>query len=98
MSDPIRCIVPIDMEVVLSPEEGGGYSATVPNLPGCVSEGETVEEALSNVKDAIAGCMAANADQWRRTSRPDAAPPPERPGRPAEASSGTRGRRQARAR
>jgi predicted RNase H-like HicB family nuclease len=37
----------------LSKEDGGGYLATVPDLPGCMSDGETPEEALANVRDAI---------------------------------------------
>jgi predicted RNase H-like HicB family nuclease len=40
--------------VVLTPEiEEGGYSVSVPALPGCVSQGETVEEAIANIRDAI---------------------------------------------
>ncbi len=38
----------------LSEEEGGGFLATVPDLPGCASDGETREEAARNVEDAIA--------------------------------------------
>jgi predicted RNase H-like HicB family nuclease len=38
----------------LSEEDGGGFLATVPELPGCMSDGETREEALRNVEDAIA--------------------------------------------
>lgn len=38
----------------LPPEEGGGFLATVPDLPGCMSDGESAEDALSNVKAAIA--------------------------------------------
>ncbi len=38
----------------LSIEDGGGFAATVPDLPGCMSDGETPEEALANVRDAIA--------------------------------------------
>jgi antitoxin HicB len=38
----------------LSAEDGGGFVATVPDLPGCMSDGETPEEALTNVQDAIA--------------------------------------------
>jgi antitoxin HicB len=37
----------------LPPEEGGGFFATVPDLPGCMSDGETPEEALRAVQDAI---------------------------------------------
>jgi len=38
--------------VILDPYELGGYTATVPLLPGCISEGDTREEALSNIKEA----------------------------------------------
>ena len=41
------------LRVVLYEEEDGGYSAEVPALPGCFSEGDTLEEALANVKEAI---------------------------------------------
>ena len=37
----------------LPPEDGGGFVATVPDLPGCMSDGETPEEALANVCDAV---------------------------------------------
>ena len=37
----------------LSPEDGGGWLATVPDLPGCMSDGPTREEAARNVGDAI---------------------------------------------
>ena len=38
----------------LSEEDGGGFLATVPDLPGCMSDGDTREEAARNVEDAIA--------------------------------------------
>jgi len=42
--------------IVLIPEpEEGGYSVLVPALPGCVTQGETVEEAIAMAQDAIAG-------------------------------------------
>jgi predicted RNase H-like HicB family nuclease len=37
----------------LPPEDGGGFLATVPDLPGCMSAGETREEAARNISDAI---------------------------------------------
>ena len=39
--------------VVLEPEEDGGYSVHCPTLPGCVSQGDTREEALENIQEAI---------------------------------------------
>lgn len=42
-----------EFEVVLTPEQEGGYSVSVPALPGCVSQGQTREEALSMIREAI---------------------------------------------
>ncbi len=39
--------------VILGPNETGGYTVTVPALPGCISEGDTKKEALANIKEAI---------------------------------------------
>lgn len=40
-------------KVVLEESDEGGYTVYVPSLPGCISEGETVEEALRNIQEAI---------------------------------------------
>jgi len=40
--------------VILTEESDGGFSVSVPALPGCYSEGDTVEEALANIREAIA--------------------------------------------
>ncbi len=39
--------------VFLTPDEAGGYCVYVPSLPGCLSQGETVEECLTNIREAI---------------------------------------------
>jgi len=39
--------------VILERNEPGGYTATVPSLPGCISEGDTRDEALINIQEAI---------------------------------------------
>jgi predicted RNase H-like HicB family nuclease len=41
------------IKVVLEPQEEGGYTVHVPSLQGCLSEGDTIEEALKNIKEAI---------------------------------------------
>lgn len=41
------------IKVVLEPQEEGGYTVFVPALPGCISQGETQEEALDNITEAI---------------------------------------------
>lgn len=45
--------------VVFEPAEEGGYVVSVPALPGCVTEGDTLEEAVEMVKDAIRGYIAS---------------------------------------
>jgi predicted RNase H-like HicB family nuclease len=47
----------------LADANGGGYLATVPDLPGCMSDGETPEEALKNVQEAIESWVEA-AKEW----------------------------------
>jgi predicted RNase H-like HicB family nuclease len=39
--------------VILEPQKEGGYTVYAPSLPGCVSQGETKEEAIKNIKEAI---------------------------------------------
>ncbi|MFT3989348.1 type II toxin-antitoxin system HicB family antitoxin [Aestuariivirga sp.] len=56
----------------LPPEEGGGFFASVPDLPGCMSDGETPEEALANVQDAIMVWIEAAQELGRNI------PPPTR--------------------
>ncbi len=41
------------LKVVLEPSDEGGYTVYVPSLPGCISEGETIEESLANIQEAI---------------------------------------------
>ena len=40
-------------QVVLEPSEEGGYTAVVPALPGCISEGDTVDAAMRNIREAM---------------------------------------------
>jgi predicted RNase H-like HicB family nuclease len=41
------------LKVVLEPSDEGGFTVYVPSLPGCVSEGDTEDEALKNIREAI---------------------------------------------
>ena len=41
------------LKVVLEPSEEGGYTAYVPSLPGCISEGDSADEAMANIRQAI---------------------------------------------
>jgi antitoxin HicB len=54
----------------LSEEDGGGFVATVPDLPGCMSDGATPEEALREVQDAIDAWIEAARDLGRKVPEP----------------------------
>lgn len=43
----------MNLKIILEPSNEGGYTAIVPSLPGCISEGETKEEALKNIREAV---------------------------------------------
>ncbi len=45
--------------VMIEPDEDGVFVAECPSLPGCISQGQTREEALTNIKDAIAGYLVS---------------------------------------
>ena len=45
------------LKVVLHEAEEGGYWAEVPTIPGCATQGDTFEELLSNLYEAVEGCL-----------------------------------------
>ncbi|MCX7839843.1 MAG: type II toxin-antitoxin system HicB family antitoxin [Anaerolineae bacterium] len=51
-------------KVVLEPSDEGGFTVYVPSLPGCISEGETEEEALKNIQEAIELYLEPVEDDW----------------------------------
>ncbi len=62
----------------LAESDDGGYFATVPDLPGCMSDGATPEEALKNVQEAIASWIES-AKEWKQEI-PKPSPPLVRAG------------------
>ncbi|MGH2494991.1 MAG: type II toxin-antitoxin system HicB family antitoxin [Ktedonobacteraceae bacterium] len=52
------------IKVVLEPSDEGGYTVYVPALPGCISEGETVQEALKNIREAMKLYLDPVEDDW----------------------------------
>jgi predicted RNase H-like HicB family nuclease len=52
-------------KVVIYENEGGGFTAEVPALRGCVAEGDTREELLHNLRDAIEGCLLAGSGDYQ---------------------------------
>ncbi len=51
------------LTVVLEKQEEGGYTVYVPSLPGCISQGDTKEEALKNIKEAIELYLEADTNE-----------------------------------
>jgi predicted RNase H-like HicB family nuclease len=49
----------IRLKVVIYEDKEGGFTAEVPALPGCVTEGDTREELLVNLREAVEGCLLA---------------------------------------
>ena len=47
----------MNIKAVIHPAAEGGYWAEVPALPGCISEGDTIDEVIANIKDAIEGWL-----------------------------------------
>ena len=52
------------LKVILERSEEGGYTIYVPSLPGCISEGETTEDALTNIREAIELYLEPVEDDW----------------------------------
>jgi antitoxin HicB len=54
----------------LSKEEGGGYLVEYPDLPGCMSDGETIDEAIRNGREALRDCLDVFKESGRRIPKP----------------------------
>jgi len=62
-----------ECSIWLFPEEDGGFVVKCPDIPGCVSQGDTREEALANIHEAISLCLEVIRDDFR-TYRDSQAP------------------------
>ena len=52
------------LKVILESSDEGGFTVYVPSLPGCISEGETVDEAMKNIREAIDLYLEPVEDDW----------------------------------
>jgi len=50
------------LKVVVHEAEEGGYWAEVPSIPGCATQGETFDELLSNIYEAVEGCLSVDIE------------------------------------
>jgi predicted RNase H-like HicB family nuclease len=57
------------IKVVVHEAEEGGYWAEVPAIPGCASQGETLEELLKNIEEAIEGCLSIDVQTPKLTDK-----------------------------
>ena len=57
------------INVVVHEAEEGGYWAEVPAIPGCATQGETFEELLKNLYEAIEGCLSVEVDPPKKTDK-----------------------------
>ena len=57
------------IKVVVHEAEEGGYWAEVPAIPGCATQGDTFEELLKNLYEAVEGCMSVDVEQPKSTNR-----------------------------
>jgi predicted RNase H-like HicB family nuclease len=59
----------VKLKVVIHEAEEGGYWAEVPAIPGCATQGETFEELLRNLYEAIEGCLSVDVGEVQRTGK-----------------------------
>jgi predicted RNase H-like HicB family nuclease len=57
------------LKVIVHEAEEGGYWAEVPSIPGCATQGETFEELLQNLYDAVEGCLSVDVTITEVTDR-----------------------------
>ncbi|NMC12255.1 MAG: type II toxin-antitoxin system HicB family antitoxin [Chloroflexi bacterium] len=53
-------------KIVMESSDEGGYTVYAPSLPGCISEGDTLEEAIKNIQEAIELYLEPVEDDWIR--------------------------------
>ena len=59
----------LKIKVVVHEADEGGYWAEVPAIPGCATQGETMEELMANVQEAIEACLSVDVDQPESTGK-----------------------------
>ena len=57
------------IKVVIHEAEEGGYWAEVPGIPGCATQGDTFEELLKNLYEAVEGCLSVDLEQPKTTGK-----------------------------
>jgi len=59
----------LKIKVVVHEAEEGGYWAEVPAIPGCATQGDTLEELMKNVHEAVEGCLSVDVEEPKQTDK-----------------------------
>lgn len=62
--------ITVKIKVVVHEAEEGGYWAEVPSIPGCATQGETFEELLQNLYEAVEACLSVDLEPPKSTGQP----------------------------
>jgi predicted RNase H-like HicB family nuclease len=57
------------LKVVVHEAEEGGFWAEVPAIPGCATQGDTLDELITNLREAIEGCLSVDVEPAKKTAR-----------------------------
>ncbi len=57
------------IKVVVHEAEEGGYWAEVPAIPGCATQGQTIEELVANLHEAVEGCLSLDVKEPKSTGK-----------------------------
>ena len=54
----------MELEVKIHKAEDGGYWAEIPSIPGCMTQGDSIEELFENIRDAVEGCLSVREEMF----------------------------------
>ena len=64
----IKRNIEMRLKTIIHDDEDGGYWAEVPSIPGCATQGDTMEELIQNLYEAIEGCLSVDLEHIQMTS------------------------------
>jgi len=59
----------LKIKVIVHEAEEGGYWAEVPAIPGCATQGDTLDELMKNLQEAVEGCLSVEVEESKRTNK-----------------------------
>jgi predicted RNase H-like HicB family nuclease len=59
----------LKIKVVVHEAEEGGFWAEVPAIPGCATQGDTLDELMTNLHEAVEGCLSVEVEEPTQTNR-----------------------------